>query len=180
MQPTETHCQALVSPTNFGMRAAPCSFWAPGVMHVLAEHARFCAANGPLRSGVMLSLSELEGHRTLLLVAWDNSEYVGAIGLRLLDEKSAELRFLHVLERCRGIGSGRMLVAAALDAARQQRASRVIVEIGSTSAYAPAAALYRCVGFRECQTYCEHVPRPGRLLLALKMDRNTTCKVESP
>ena len=102
--------------------------------------------------------------RGCLLVALHHGRSVGCVALRPLDAQTAELKRLWVQSSARGCGAGRLLVEAALQAARDAGYSRV--RLDTTPGMDAAQRLYRSLGFVQIEPYREN-PIGGATFLEL-------------
>lgn len=80
-----------------------------------------------------------------ILLAMDGETPVGVVSLVVMDGETVELAKMGVRPQAQGKGAGRMLVAAAIEAARGMGMKRVYIE--TNSVLAPALKLYRDAGF---------------------------------
>ena len=105
---------------------------------------------------------EYAAPRGALLVATVAGELAGCCGLRPLDAadypNAAEMKRLYVRDRFRGLGLGRQLAQATLDAAR--RAGYASVLLDTLDDMEAARALYEELGFEEIPPYY-HNPIAG-------------------
>ena len=93
--------------------------------------------------------SEL-GQDGVVFLAVDNARSIGMAGGLLVDEgHTAMLWGMWVDPRARRCGLGQVLVEAVADWARESGADRVRLAVTDCEASAPAAALYRKLGFAE-------------------------------
>ena len=83
---------------------------------------------------------------TLTLIATDNSTVVGYIITRCVAGE-AELFRICVKEEARRHGTGRLLLMRGIEAAREDGAGKMFLEVRSQNA--PARALYASTGFME-------------------------------
>lgn len=90
-----------------------------------------------------------------ILLAVDGEQPVGVVSLVVMGEGSVELAKMGVRPEAQGKGAGRMLVAAAIDAARSMGMQRIYIETNST--LDAALKLYRDAGFRPLR---EAIPSP--------------------
>lgn len=90
-----------------------------------------------------------------ILLAVENQEVLGVVSLMVMGEGALELAKMGVRPHAQGKGVGRMLVGAAIDAARKMGAKRVYIE--TNSVLGPALRLYRDAGFQPLK---EAVPSP--------------------
>ncbi|MFD1721500.1 GNAT family N-acetyltransferase [Amnibacterium endophyticum] len=83
------------------------------------------------------------------------AEDVGIVGLRPLDADDAgvrmEVKHLYVAPAARGTGLGRLLLAAAVERAREAGAATVVLD--TNRSLEAAGGLYRSVGFRPVPPY---------------------------
>jgi putative acetyltransferase len=100
--------------------------------------------------------------RGALLLARVEGEVAGCCALRPLDStdypNAAEMKRLYVRDRFRGMGLGRQLAEAAMDAARQAGYSCVLLD--TLDDMESARALYVELGFEEIPPYY-HNPIAG-------------------
>ena len=100
--------------------------------------------------------------RGTLLLALADGAVAGCVALRPLDSSdypnAAEMKRLYVRARYRGLGLGRQLAEAALDAARQAGYTSVLLD--TLDDMESARALYEDLGFEPIEPYY-HNPIPG-------------------
>jgi ribosomal protein S18 acetylase RimI-like enzyme len=109
--------------------------------------------------------------RGTLLLAWVDGSVAGCCALRPLDAcdytNAAEMKRLYVRPSFRGLGLGRQLTEAILDAARQAGYSCVLLD--TLSDMESARALYEDLGFQEIPPYY-HNPIAGAHYLKVDID----------
>jgi len=101
-----------------------------------------------------------------LLLAKRQGAAVGCVAVRRLDEPTCELKRMFVPAGLRGLGLGRMLIDAALAAARGMGYRRV--RLDTVPSMSAAIALYRSLGFVDIAPY-RHNPQPGALFMELDL-----------
>src|SRR5258708_28683207 len=89
----------------------------------------------------------------------------GCVGLRPVDQQTAEMKRLYVRPAARGSGLGRELAQAASDAARERGYRRIVLDT-IAGKMDRAIALYRALGYREIAPYYEN-PVEGAIYLEL-------------
>lgn len=87
----------------------------------------------------------------MLLLARQDDDAVGCVGVRPLDERIAEMKRLYVRPAARGTGLGRTLTEAAIDFARQRLYERMRLDTLPTMG--SAQELYRQLGFVTIAPY---------------------------
>ncbi len=102
----------------------------------------------------------------VLLIARDAEGAAGCVALRRIDAGTGEMKRMYVRERCRGSGLGRRLALQIADEARIRGYGRLVLD--TLPKLAPAIALYRDLGFRECAPYLA-APTPGALCFELSL-----------
>ena len=89
-----------------------------------------------------------------LLLAKDNGDAVGCVGLRPLPDATCEMKRLFVRAGHRGAGLGRRLAEAAIERARAMGCRRVVLD--TLPNMLEARALYRSLGFKPCAPYYDN------------------------
>jgi ribosomal protein S18 acetylase RimI-like enzyme len=109
--------------------------------------------------------------RGALLLAWVNGVVAGCCALRPLDTSdytnAAEMKRLYVRQAFRGMGLGRQLTEAILDAAKRSGYSCVLLD--TLDDMESARALYENLGFEEIPPYY-HNPHAGAHYLKVDID----------
>jgi putative acetyltransferase len=112
--------------------------------------------------------------RGALLLAAVDGQLAGCCALRPMDAtdypNAAEMKRLYVRPAFRGLGLGRQLAEAVLDAARQGGYSCVLLD--TLDDMEAARALYEDLGFEEIPPYY-HNPIPGAHYLKADVERTT-------
>lgn len=89
-----------------------------------------------------------------LLLAYEGDRAVGCVVLCRRDAQTAEIKRLYVVPDARGSGSGRALAKAAIERAQASGNRRIVLDTHRSRLEA-AYALYRALGFEECEAYGE-------------------------
>ena len=115
-------------------------------------------------------LSEFPGNYMLptgaLLLATRDGHLAGSVATRRLDGETCEMKRLYVRPDFRGLGIGRDLAAAIIDAARDLSYRKM--RLDTLPGMDDARGLYRTLGFREIAAYYEN-PVPGTRYLELEL-----------
>lgn len=103
-----------------------------------------------------------------LLLAYDGDRPAGCVVLCRRDPETAEIKRLYVDRAARGTGLGRALAEAAIERARSAGHRRIVLDTHRSRLEA-AYALYRALGFEECEAYgAADYACPTFLALSLK------------
>lgn len=107
--------------------------------------------------GRFKDMDELQSHyfdnAGLFLVALNGEQVIGSGALRKLDDKTAEIKRLWLLEAYHGQGIGYRLLSQLIDFAREQGYIRIRLQ--TSPEQVRALDFYRKVGFREISSYNE-------------------------
>ena len=101
-----------------------------------------------------------------LLVAARNEDLAGSIAMRGLGDRVCEMKRLYVRPEFRGLGVGRALAVAVIDAAKGLGYQHM--RLDTLPGMDDAQRLYRSLGFREIAPYYEN-PVPGTRYLELDL-----------
>lgn len=102
-----------------------------------------------------------------LLLAYENDELAGCVGLRKIGEGICEMKRLFLRDRFRGKGLGRKLIEAIISEAKQIGYQRMRLDTLPPKMN-DAIALYRSYGFEEIAPYYNN-PVPGAIFMELDL-----------
>ncbi len=103
-------------------------------------------------------LPVLDAPGAVWLVVYDGDEAVGCGGLKGLDERTGEIKWVYLKESARGRGAGRLLLGALEDAARKFGYTHVRLSTGDRQP--EALGLYTSAGYAPID---DGLPVPHRL-----------------
>lgn len=139
------------------------------VLTLLQRHLGFARSSSPPEDTHALEPAGLL-HPTVTLISLRDQGRLLAIGaLKNLDETHEELKSIHTAEEARRSGAGRVIVKELIATARRHGATRVSLETGSTEAFAPSRALYRGLGFVECEPFGDYSPSRNSTFMTLEL-----------
>ena len=101
-----------------------------------------------------------------LLIARDGDDPAGCVALRAVDAETGEMKRMFVRDRFRGTGLGRRLAVEVIEAAKQRKYRRMVLD--TLPKLETAIALYRDLGFRETGPYLS-CPTPGAVCFELRL-----------
>lgn len=100
-------------------------------------------------------------------LAWHGSVAVGVVAVHpFADDGDCEMKRMYVVPSARGLGAGRALAVAAVEAAREGGHRRLLLD--TVASLETAIALYRSLGFEEIDPY-RFNPRPDARYFALDL-----------
>ena len=140
------------------------------IAHVAAcslEHQRFDEEVASLPGKFALP----RGRLLVAMVGRGGQEAGGCIALRPLDElgpRVCEMKRMYVRPAYRGMGIGRVLAARLIEEAKGAGYELMKLDTASQPVFAAAIALYRSLGFAECERYNAD-PDPASLWFELKL-----------
>ena len=105
-----------------------------------------------------------------LLLADRDQRLAGSVAMRRLDEQTCEMKRLYVRPDFRGLGIGRVLTAAIIEAAKGAGYSHM--RLDTLPGMGDAQRLYGILGFREIPAYYEN-PIAGTRYLELDLRSST-------
>ena len=89
-----------------------------------------------------------------LLLAWENGELAGCVGLREFAPGAGEMKRLYVRSAFQGLGLGRALTERVIQAARVS--GYAALKLDTLPKMQRAIPLYRALGFREIPHYSDN------------------------
>lgn len=141
----------------------------PAVRDMLAEYVAWIGLDLAFQE-IDAELEGLPGEyvppRGALLVAEDDGQLVGMIGLRPFEGHIAELKRLFVRPQARGRGLARRLIAELLNHART--AGYTEIRLDTLPMMGDAQSLYVALGFRDIPAYYD-TPIAGTRFMALDL-----------
>jgi putative acetyltransferase len=93
--------------------------------------------------------------------AWIDDMLGGVGALKLLSDEDGEVKSMHTVQTSRRAGVGAALLHHIMEDARKRELKRLYLETGSFDYFAPARALYKKYGFKECGPYADYKPDPN-------------------
>ncbi len=101
-------------------------------------------------------------HGGALLVAVEGMAFAGCVGLRRLDERTAEMKRLYLREAYRGRGAGEAMVEAVV--ARARDLGYGALRLDTLLKMEAAQKLYERLGFRDIERYNDSAVEQSRFM----------------
>lgn len=137
------------------------------VRELLEQHLAFAYEHSPAEDVHTLDLAGLLDPAVSFCSARRAGTLLGVTALRELAVDHGEVKSMHTAAAARGNGVGKLMLDHLLEEARARGYRRVSLETGSTSAFAPARALYRRAGFTPCAPFGNYFESPNSVCMTL-------------
>lgn len=141
----------------------------PDAAILIRRHLDQMAAQSPEESCHALDGSGLEGPDVQFFLLRRDGQAIGMGALKRLADNTRELKSMHTLSEARGSGAGRAILEHLLKLARQENASGIYLETGSTPEFLPARKLYESYGFSECPPFGDYSEDPWSVFMHLDL-----------
>ncbi|MCE8544951.1 GNAT family N-acetyltransferase [Ruegeria pomeroyi] len=142
---------------------------APEAAALIARHVALMASQSPEESCHVLDGSGLDSPDVAFFLLRQAGPAIGMGALKTLSGGALELKSMHTLVEARGTGAGRAMLEFLLDHARNQGASGIYLETGSTDDFLPARRLYETYGFAECGPFEGYAEDPWSTFMTLDL-----------
>lgn len=139
------------------------------VLALLEEHLREMYEITPPSYVFALDASKLRAPGVAFWTAWDDEVLLGCAALQELSPTQGEVKSMRTPARLRRRGAGRALLDHILEVSQERGYRELFLETGSHPAFAPAQALYRSVGFRECGPFGAYEENGFSVFMSLRL-----------
>ena len=141
------------------------------VISLLHTHLTTARAETAPGSAHALDDAGLRAPNVTFWSAWEgdgpSARLVAVAALKQLTADHGEVKSMHTDEAVRGRGIGGALLRHVVVTARERGMTRLSLETGSWSYFAPARALYARHGFVECSPFSDYKADPNSLYMTL-------------
>ncbi|MGR3617527.1 MAG: GNAT family N-acetyltransferase [Paracoccaceae bacterium] len=141
----------------------------PEAAALIQRHVALMASQSPEDSCHVLDGGGLDAPDVAFFLIRMDTSAIGMGALKTLSDGALELKSMHTLEQARGTGAGRVMLEHLLKSAREQDASAVFLETGSTEDFLPARKLYEAYGFIECEPFEGYEFDPWSVFMKLNL-----------
>lgn len=142
----------------------------PEIAALLTEHLRDMHATSPRESVHALDLSGLRQPAISFWTVWQDGKLAGCGALKQLDTGHGEIKSMRTAQGFHRKGIAAQLLRHILEEAQRRGYQRVSLETGSMAYFAPARALYRKFGFKECEPFVGYKPDPNSTFMTLVLE----------
>ncbi|GAA3543502.1 GNAT family N-acetyltransferase [Nocardioides daeguensis] len=141
----------------------------PDVLGLLEEHLADMYATSPAESVHALDPDALAAPSVTFWTAREDGVLLGCVALKRLSDEHVELKSMRTATAARRRGVAGLLLDHVLTQARDGGHTRISLETGTEDYFAPARALYRTRGFRECGPFEGYTLDPNSVFLTLDL-----------
>jgi putative acetyltransferase len=142
----------------------------PEVLALLEEHLRSMYEITPPEYVFAFDANKLRAPGVVFWTAWKDQMLLGCAALQELSPTQGEIKSMRTPATLRRHGAGRALLDHLLKTSRQRNYRELFLETGNHPAFAPAQALYRSVGFRECGPFGAYADNGFSVFMSLGLD----------
>lgn len=146
--------------SNTALRIDPVVALTWDVAELLTRHFEMMQAQTPSESCHVMSADDLFAAGAKVFAARDDSTTLGIAAIKPLDSTHGELKSMHTRAEARSRGVGAALVQRILSEATDLGMTRISLETGSETPFAPARRLYERYGFDYCPPFGNYVEDP--------------------
>ena len=139
----------------------------PQVLALLEEHLRNMYELSPPEHVFAFDAARLRQPGIVFWTAWEGDVLLGCAALKELSPTQGEVKSMRTPARLRRQGTGRVLLNHILQVARERGYRELFLETGNHPAFAPAHALYKSVGFRDCGPFGNYVENGNSVFMSL-------------
>ncbi|MFC3614636.1 GNAT family N-acetyltransferase [Lutimaribacter marinistellae] len=144
---------------------------APDMAPLLRAHLEHSWTATPQTSNHTMDAQALAEPGIAFFALYENGEVLACGALKSLDDGTAEVKSVHVVERARGRGLARRIMAHLDAVARDRGHSALVLETGADHLpeYAAARALYERLGYEYCSPIPGYGPDPNSAFMRLDL-----------
>jgi putative acetyltransferase len=141
----------------------------PEVLALLEEHLGNMREITPPEHVFAFDAAKLRAADVTFWTAWDGGTLLGCAALKELSPASGEVKSMRTQAHLRRTGTGRALLNHIIEIARGRGYSELFLETGRQEAFAPAHALYRSAGFRDCGPFGSYTDNGNSVFMRRSM-----------
>ncbi|OMO32498.1 GNAT family N-acetyltransferase [Vibrio sp. 10N.261.46.E8] len=139
------------------------------VIKLLEEHLADTYATSPAESVHALDLDGLKSPEITFFSAWKDSQLLGCVAIKELNEQHAELKSMRTSQFARKSGVASQLLQHVLDTATVRQYQTISLETGSEDYFKAARNLYEKFGFDYCDPFADYVLDPHSQFMSIEL-----------
>jgi putative acetyltransferase len=141
----------------------------PEIAELLREHLQSLFEVTPVKSRHALNLDQLRKPDITFWSAWIGPEVAGCAALKELDAKHGEVKSMRTAKSHLRKGIASALLTHVISEAQRRGYRRLSLETGAMPYFAPAHALYRKFGFKDCGPFAGYVQDPNSVFMTKEL-----------
>jgi putative acetyltransferase len=141
----------------------------PQVLALLTEHLENMYEITPPSQVFAFDASQLRMPGVAFWTAWEGEVLLGCAALQELSPTQGEVKSMRTPAKLRRRGAGRALLDHIVRVSLNRGYRELFLETGNHPAFAPAQALYRSVGFRECEPFGAYRENGFSVFMSLRL-----------
>ena len=146
----------------------------PQVLALLEEHLRNMYELSPPDQVFAFDASKLRAPGVTFWTAWEDGMLLGCAALKELSPTQGEVKSMRTPATLRRRGAGRALLDHLVQTSRERGYQELFLETARHPAFAPAQALYRSAGFKECGPFGSYQENGSSVFMSLQLRRPTS------
>ncbi len=139
------------------------------VIKLLEEHLADMYATSPAESVHALDLDGLKSPEITFFSAWKDSQLLGCVAIKELNEQHAELKSMRTSQFARKSGVASQLLQHVIDTAAVRQYQTISLETGSEDYFKAARNLYEKFGFDYCDPFADYVLDPHSQFMTIEL-----------
>ena len=151
------------------MKSVEGNFDDPQVNELLKKHFVELRSVSPEGSAHVLDIPGLKVNSIKFWSLWENNNLVGCGALKFLDIDHGEFKSIRVIDEYRKKGYGAKILEHLIDEAKKLKIKKLSLETGSGDFFLPARALFKKMGFVECDPFAHYKKDPNSCYMNLKI-----------
>ena len=139
------------------------------VNNLLKKHFKELRSVSPEGSAHVLDIPGLKVNSIKFWSLWENNNLVGCGALKFLDIDHGEFKSIRVIDEYRKKGYGAKILEHLIDEAKKLKIKKLSLETGSGNFFLSARALFKKMGFVECDPFAHYKKDPNSCYMSLKI-----------
>jgi len=128
----------------------------PEVNQLLKRHFIELRAASPEGSAHVLDIPGLKIPSIKFWSLWEENQLVGCGALKFLDKNHGEFKSIRIHNDFRGKGNGAKIINHLINEAKKLNITKISIETGASSFFAPARRLFDNCGFKPCPPFAHY------------------------
>ena len=145
------------------------NFENPEVNTLLEKHFKELRSVSPEGSAHVLDIPGLKVESIKFWSLWEKNKLIGCGALKFLEENHCEFKSIRVVDEFRKKGYGIKILEHLITEAKKLKIKKLSLETGSGDFFIPARALFKKLGFAECDPFAHYKKDPNSCYMSLEI-----------